>query len=92
MRICTIRNMADTVRGRRTDLKLSQAELARRTRVSRKWINEFEAGKATAEFGLMLRVLEALGLVIWVAEEETAPPRGVPRVDLDALLDEYRNR
>jgi HTH-type transcriptional regulator / antitoxin HipB len=92
MRVRTIRDMAATVRGRRTDLKLSQAELAQRAGVSRKWISEFEAGKATAEFGLVLRVLEELGMVLWVADEEAAPPRVVPRVDLDALLDEYRGR
>jgi y4mF family transcriptional regulator len=92
MRINTIQDIAATVRGRRTDLKLSQTELAQRAGVSRKWISEFEAGKATAEFGLVLRVLEELGMVLWVADEEAAPPQVAPRVDLDALLDEYRTR
>ncbi len=96
MRVRTIRDMAATVRGRRTDLKLSQAELAQRAGVSRKWISEFEAGKATAEFGLVLRVLDELGLVLDVAGEDTGAagcaaggsrrPRGVSQQMTDSLL------
>jgi len=77
------------MRGRRTDLGMSQAELATRTGVSRKWIYEFEAGKPTAEFGLLLRVLDALGLGI-----ELTPSGRIDAaettVDLDAVIDEYR--
>ena len=93
MRINSIRDVAVTVRGRRTDLGLSQAELARRAGVSRKWISEFEAGKPTAEFGLVIRVLDELGIVIDLTSgEEAAPSRAAKRVDLDALLDELRVR
>jgi HTH-type transcriptional regulator/antitoxin HipB len=93
MRIRAIRDMAAAMRGRRTDLGLSQAELARRAGISRKWISEFEAGKPTAEFGLVIRVLDELGMVLDVLNrEEVAPPRAAARVDLDALLDEYRAR
>jgi len=79
------------MRGRRQDLGLNQAELASRAGVSRKWIYEFEAGKPTAEFGLLLRVLEALGLAL----DLTARPEPLGRggaVDLDVLLEEYRAR
>jgi HTH-type transcriptional regulator/antitoxin HipB len=93
MRISTIRDVAVTVRGRRTDLGLSQAELARRAGVSRKWISEFEAGKPTAEFGLVIRVLDELGIALDLVSSENAPPsRAAKRVDLDALLDEQRVR
>ncbi|HXT37136.1 MAG TPA: helix-turn-helix domain-containing protein [Chloroflexota bacterium] len=64
--------MAVAVRGRRTDLKLSQAELARRAGVSRKWISEFEAGKPTTELGLAIHVLEELGLVLDLTGGEDA--------------------
>lgn len=91
MRITTIRAMAAAVRGRRTDLKLSQAELARRAGVSRKWVSEFEAGKPTAEFGLALRVLDELDMVVdLINGEDATPPRTANRMDLDALLNELR--
>ena len=96
MRVHSIRGVAAAVRGRRQDLGLNQAELARRAGVSRKWIYEFEAGKSTAEFGLVLRVLEELGLGLELGEEADAGHQAAsaPRaaVDLDALLDELRPR
>jgi HTH-type transcriptional regulator / antitoxin HipB len=89
MTIRSIRDLAAAVRGRRKDLQMSQAELAGLAGVSRKWIYEFEHGKPTAEFGLVLRVLDELGLDL-----ELRPPAAKPAsaVDLDALLDEHRGR
>jgi HTH-type transcriptional regulator / antitoxin HipB len=93
MTIHAIRDLAAAVRGRRKDLGFNQADLARRAGVSRKWIYEFEAGKPTAEFGLVLRVLDELGLALELAPRSDQGPaaRGDP-VDLDALLDEHRGR
>jgi y4mF family transcriptional regulator len=89
MKLRSIADSAAAVRGSRLDHGWSQAELARLSGVSRKWISEFETGKGTAEFVLVLRVLETLGLVISLGPG--APPApGPDRVDLDALLDEYR--
>ncbi len=93
MRINSVRAMAATVRGRRQDLGLNQAELAQRAGVSRQWISGFEAGKPTAEFGLVIRVLETLGLRIDLLE--AGGGTGVPThrsVDLDAILDEHREK
>jgi HTH-type transcriptional regulator/antitoxin HipB len=87
--IRSMRGAAAVVRGRRKELGMNQAELARHAGVSRKWIYEFEGGKPTAEFGLLLRVLDELGLVLEVG------PAGSTRagtVDLDAHLDEHRRR
>jgi HTH-type transcriptional regulator / antitoxin HipB len=93
MPIRSIRDLAAAVRGRRIDMGLNQADLASRAGVSRKWIYEFEAGKATAEFGLILRALDALGLVLdLTANDDAATPQTGATVDLDALLDEYRGR
>jgi y4mF family transcriptional regulator len=81
------------VRGRRNDLGLSQANLAAKASVSRKWVYEFEAGKPTAELGSLLRVLDALGLVLDIGSGGgSAEPPGRPQVDLDVLLDDYRAR
>ena len=91
MKVRSIRDLAAAARGRRTDLGLSQAELAARSGVSRKWIYQFEAGKPTAELRLILRALDALGLVLDVTyDEQTAA--GQPTQDLDTLIDEHRAR
>lgn len=90
MTVRSIRDAAVAVRGRRTELGMSQDELASRAGVSRKWIVEFEAGKASAEFALVLRVLDALGLVLELAAENKS--RDHAPVDLDDILDEHRGQ
>ncbi len=92
MKIRSITDLAAIVRGRRKDLRWSQEELARRAGVSRKWIYDFEAGKATAQLGLILRVLDVLGLAVDVTLAAEAARSQGPSVDLDALLDEHRAR
>jgi y4mF family transcriptional regulator len=91
MGVHSIRDLAAAVRGRRRDLGLSQAELASRAGVSRKWIYQFEAGKPTAELRLVLKVLDALGLVLDVTYDERAAA-GRPTRDLDALIEEHHAR
>ncbi len=89
MHVRSIAAAAAAVRGRRLELSLSQDQLARRAGVSRKWVYEFEAGKPTAEFGHVLRVLDALDLRLDLATESARD--AVPSaIDLDALLDEHR--
>jgi HTH-type transcriptional regulator / antitoxin HipB len=86
MVIRSIRDIAAAVRGRRQDLGLNQADLAKRAGVSRKWLYQFEAGKPTAALGLVLRVLDELGLQLELrppSAEETSSPGAV---DLDVLL------
>lgn len=103
MRVRSIADVAAAVRGRRVDLKLSQSSLADRTGISRKWISEFESGKPTAEFALVMRVLEGLGLELQLDIDSTAGARTsheasdaaqarplYAHVNLDAVLEEYR--
>ena len=92
--INSIRDLAAAARGRRLSLGLSQAELAAQARVSRPWISEFEAGKATAELGLVMRLLDALELRLTLAErgETSGALSPSSTVDLDALLEDYRAR
>jgi HTH-type transcriptional regulator / antitoxin HipB len=108
MKIHSVADVSAAVRGRRVDRRLSQSELAVDSGISRKWISEFEAGKTTAEFGLVVRVLEALGMSLELSEDLPAPtimsaassmsptaaasPPDNEPVDLDALLEEYQNR
>ncbi len=106
MRVHSIADVAAAVRGRRLDRKLSQSELAQRSGISRKWISEFEAGKARAEFALVIRVLEALGLSLDLSDDPGAAadmsatgtlsasanvtPTAGGQVNLDELLEEHR--
>jgi len=89
MRVRSIKDVAAAVRGRRTDLGLNQAELAERVGVSRKWIYEFEAGKPRAEFVLVLRVLDDLGLALGVSDAGTSTASAI---NLDAVLEEHRHQ
>jgi HTH-type transcriptional regulator/antitoxin HipB len=93
-RINSIRDLVAAARGRRKSLGLSQAELAARARVSRQWISEFEAGKPTAELGLVIRLLDALGLQLNLDEVGVSrggdQPQRSRTVDLDAVLDDHR--
>ena len=75
MRIRAARDLAAAVRGRRKDLALSQAELARRAGVARKSISELESGTTQPKLALVLRVLEQLGLVIEVGRDADARAR-----------------
>lgn len=86
--IHSIRDLAAVIRGRRKDLGLSQAELAARAGVSRKWIYEFEAGKPTAEFGLLLRVIDVLDLQLTAGMPSASAD--TERAFLDRLIDEHR--
>lgn len=92
MDVTSLRDLAAIARGRRRDLGLSQAELAARARVSRQWVSTFESAKATAEIGLVIRLLDALDLRLAVAEAGApVAPRGAAPVDLDALLEDQRS-
>lgn len=68
MRIETPKALGLYIRDRRSALKLSQAELARRIGVSRDWIIGIEQGKPRAELGLVLKALDALGLIVDIRE------------------------
>jgi HTH-type transcriptional regulator/antitoxin HipB len=93
MHISSAQDVAATIRGRRQELGLSQGQLAATAGVSRDWVNQIEAGKPSAEFGLVLRVLDVLELRLDLVPltQHTGPAGGRP-VDLDDLLDDYRHR
>lgn len=52
------------VRQARLAAGLSQTELGRRIGASRFWVAQFERGKPSAELGLALRAMNALGLTV----------------------------
>ena len=87
--IHSIRDAGLAVRGRRLALNLTQAQLAHLAGVSRKWVNEFEAGKPSAELELVVRVLTALGLVLVIQPVGSRSENDGATVDLDELLRRY---
>jgi len=68
-------DLAAVIRGRRHDLGLSQADLAARASVSRVWIATVEGGKRSVNFGMILRLLDALNL-----EMDISPNRNLSEV------------
>ncbi len=86
-RIDTVAALASVVRGRRLALGWSQGDLARRSGVSRQWVNEFEAGKSTAALGTVLRVITTLGLDLVTSEAAKDPGAD----QLDEWLRAYRD-
>lgn len=89
VRIDRVRDLALCVRDRRRQLGMTQAELADAAGVSRRWLSSLEAGKATAEIGLVLRALDALGLVLDTYPDEDRA-EGRELVDIDGKLDTLR--
>jgi len=60
--LATPSDVAKAVRSGRAAKKLSQAELATRAHVGRRFIVDLEAGHPRAELGKVLNVLEALDI------------------------------
>jgi len=93
MRIRTAHDLAAVARGRRVERGWSQSEAARRAGVSRKWVSDFETGKASVELAAVLRLLDALDVTLRSGDpSSTGPPASKDDVDLDALLDDYLAR
>nr|PZN76872.1 MAG: transcriptional regulator [Pseudomonadota bacterium] len=97
MEIRTPKALGALIRARRRELKLGQEVLAARVGVSRPWLSAVERGKPTAEIGLLLRTLTALGLTLDVRVEgdaqpdSTAPARpSLPQIDIDEIVDRHR--
>lgn len=92
MLLRTPRDVGLAIRDRRRALGLGQAELAERVGVSRQWIIEAEKGKRRAALWLVLRTLDALGIVLRsddaAATTAEAAPAGA--VDIGAVIDAHR--
>jgi HTH-type transcriptional regulator/antitoxin HipB len=84
MVIRTPADLAAAIRAGRRALGLDQAGLAARVGVQRQWVVKIESGKSTAEVGLVLCTLNALGLKTEIGESLDEPaamdPPGRPLV------------
>ena len=69
MSLLPIENSNDlgaAIRGRRLELELTQEELADVARVSLRFLSELERGKESAQYAGVRRVLDALGLDLYL--------------------------
>lgn len=82
-------DLGATIRDHRRRRGLDQHELAKKIGVSRQWIVEVEKGKPRAEVGLVLRALDALGVVLSVAPSERAGDKE-KRSEIDEIIDRAR--
>ncbi len=81
------------IKSRREATSMTQADLALSIGVSRKWVVEAEAGKPTAEIGLIMRVLSFLKVTLTVDDEphlhiSAAHHEDIP--DVNDVLAAYR--
>jgi DNA-binding XRE family transcriptional regulator len=72
---------------RRRHLGWSQSHLAKKAGVGRDWVVQFEKGKVTVEWGLVVRALRELGLSLELRVEEGQTAAG----DLDRILASVQN-
>jgi HTH-type transcriptional regulator / antitoxin HipB len=82
MRLSSARDLGLYVRDRRHRRGMTQADLGRSAYVSRRWLSDLEAGKPTAEIGLIFKVLHALEVTLDASPTES----GAGDFDLDDIL------
>lgn len=89
----TAADIGSLIRSRRKARGLGQAELAEMVGVSRRWLNQVEAGKPGASLSLVLNTLNALNVQIEVrADEEVPAAKGANPVlspDIDNILRDH---
>ena len=69
--ILTVGQLGQEVRRARRERGLTQADLAEKALVSRRWLGQLERGHLGAEVGKIMRVVRALELAVTL---EPAPP------------------
>jgi HTH-type transcriptional regulator/antitoxin HipB len=95
MRLRTPADFAAVIRDRRRKLGLNQQSLAHKVGVSRQWIVELEKGKTGAPLALVLRTMDALGILLTSGEgagnrKKTSGTRS--DVDIDLILENLRKK
>lgn len=85
MKTKTVRDIAVLAHQRRGELGWSQSQLAKAVGVGREWIIDFEKGKPTVEWGLVLRTLKELNLEIDLSPSTHSQPP-LDGTDLSSIL------
>ena len=71
--IRTPAGLGELLRSFRKSRRLSQVDAAALAGVGPRFLSELERGKATAEVGLVLQVLDRFGLTLVVTQRDGAP-------------------
>lgn len=79
MLINTMVDVITLVRSKRTELGMTQDQLAHAVGMSRQWVRNLEAGIGAPAFPKVLAVLHALGLELEASEASSDP-------DIDAMF------
>ena len=87
MKVRSPRDVAIVVREARLNQHMSQADLAERLQVSRAWIIKLEQGRERLPLGLVLKALDAVGLVMSVSFERLMRRDMDGRIDVENPLD-----
>lgn len=86
MKMRSITEIGGLIQQRRTDLGLTQAQVARRAKVSRDWIISIENGRRlTVDFERLLRTLDVLDLSIEITVVDRGEQSDADRAVLDRL-------
>ena len=72
--IANVERLGARIRLKRKEKKLSQAALAERLGVERKWVLKLEAGNPKAELGLVLQALQYLGFRLALDQLSASSP------------------
>lgn len=87
MRFRSPSELGAIIRERRRKLGLEQKTLAEQVGVSRQWIIDIEKGKPRAAVGLVLRTVNALGILLDASDEPTRRlGRSASAPDIDAVV------
>jgi HTH-type transcriptional regulator/antitoxin HipB len=99
MRIRTPADLGALIRDHRTRLGLDQKSLAQKVGVSRQWIVEVEKGKPRAAIGLLLRTVDALGLLLDADKPGLGKPKDTDtshsvdaHIDIDSIVTSARRK
>lgn len=86
--LATTEAVAETVHTQRLANGWSQAELAAKAGVGRRFVVDLEAGHPRAELAKVLSVLDALGVHALALPSEPVP-HDLDAVDLDAVVERF---
>lgn len=73
LRIASATDLGAVVRRLRQENKLDQATAAGLAGVGTRFLGDLERGKSTLRLGLVLQVLDRLGLQVWIAPRSWRP-------------------
>lgn len=80
-------DLGSLIRDQRRKLGMTQSQLASQTGVSRKWLVDVESGKRAGDMKLILRTLNAMGIVLNATGRVRKQPHAL---DINAVIDASR--